>query len=131
MRRFIISILALATAVVAVAQSPEAIREAIRKYPNLALPTYSTYPSVPLGEIAPTPDGFEPFYFSLVGRHGSRYDQTGSRFNKALSVFRKADSLGILTEDGKQLHGASTLHWLREHAKCICPAIAVSLLSQY
>ena len=104
MRRAYTLILLLLLSLSALAQSPEAIREAIRKYPNLALPTYSTYPSVPLGEIAPTPEGFEPFYFSLVGRHGSRYDQTGSRFNKALSVFRKADSLGILTEDGKHLY---------------------------
>lgn len=88
----------------AVAQTPEAVRESIRKYPNLALPTYSTYPSIPLGEIAATPDGFEPFYFSLVGRHGSRYDQSGKSFRKALSVFRKADSLGILTEQGKHLY---------------------------
>ena len=37
----------------------------------------------------------------------------------------------FLTEYGKQLHGASTLHWLREHARCICPTIAVSVLGQY
>ena len=88
----------------AVAQTPEAVRESIRKYPNLALPTYSTYPSIPLGEIAATPDGFEPFYFSLVGRHGSRYDQSERRFKSALSIYRKADSLGILTEQGKHLY---------------------------
>lgn len=97
---FILLLLSLS----AVAQTPEAVRESIRKYPNLALPTYSTYPSIPLGEIAATPDGFEPFYFSLVGRHGSRYDQSGKSFRKALSVFRKADSLGILTEQGKHLY---------------------------
>ena len=88
----------------ALAQSPEAIRESLRKNPNLALPTYSTYPSVPLGEIAAAPEGFEPFYFSLVGRHGSRYDQTERRFKTILSVYRKADSLGILTEQGKHLY---------------------------
>ena len=88
----------------ALAQSPEAVRESIRKYPNLAMPTYSTYPSVPLGEIATAPEGFEPFYFSLVGRHGSRYDQSERRFKSALSIYRKADSLGILTEQGKHLY---------------------------
>lgn len=88
----------------ALAQTPEAVRESIRKYPNLAMPTYSTYPSVPLGEIATAPEGFEPFYFSLVGRHGSRYDQSERRFKSALSIYRKADSLGILTEQGKHLY---------------------------
>lgn len=92
----------------ALAQTPEAVRESIRKYPNLAMPTYSTYPSVPLGEIAAAPEGFEPFYFSLVGRHGSRYDQSERRFKSALSIYRKADSLGILTEQGKHLYSHIT-----------------------
>ena len=104
MRRTKVLILLFLLSFTALAQTPEAVRESIRKYPNLALPTYSTYPSVPLGEIAAAPEGFEPFYFSLVGRHGSRYDQSGKSFRKALSVFRKADSLGILTEQGKHLY---------------------------
>ena len=104
MKRFFFLITALAAVVITTAQTPDAVRESIRKYPNLALPTYSTYPSIPLGEIATAPEGFEPFYFSLVGRHGSRYDQSGKSFRKALSVFSKADSLGILTEQGKHLY---------------------------
>ena len=104
MKRFFFLITALAAVVITTAQTPDAVRESIRKYPNLALPTYSTYPSIPLGEIATAPEGFEPFYFTLVGRHGSRYDQSGKSFRKALSVFRKADSLGILTEQGKHLY---------------------------
>lgn len=104
MKRFFLLLTALAAVVIATAQTPEMVRESIRKYPNLALPTYSTYPSVPLGEIAATPEGFEPFYFSLVGRHGSRYDQSERRFKSILSVYHKADSLGILTEQGKHLY---------------------------
>ena len=104
MKRFFLLLSALAAVVIATAQSPDAVLESISKYPNLALPTYSTYPSVPLGEIAAAPEGFEPFYFSLVGRHGSRYDQSERRFKSILSVYRKADSLGILTEQGKHLY---------------------------
>ena len=104
MKRFFLLLSALAAVVIATAQTPEAVRESISKYPNLALPTYSTYPSVPLGEIAAAPEGFEPFYFSLVGRHGSRYDQSDSRFKKICSVFRKADEMGILTDEGKHLY---------------------------
>lgn len=102
--RFFSLIFLLLLSLSALAQSPEAVLESIRKHPNLALPTYSTYPSIPLGEIAAAPEGFEPFYFSLVGRHGSRYDQSERRFKSALSVYRKADSLGILTEQGKHLY---------------------------
>jgi hypothetical protein len=73
----------------------------------------STYPSVPLGEIAAAPEGFEPFYFTLVGRHGSRYEQKGSRFNKVSATLDKAHELGILTKDGELL---------RECAKAIAEA---------
>ena len=104
MKRFFLLLSALAAVVIATAQSPEAVLESIRKNPNLALPTYSTYPSIPLGEIAAAPEGFEPFYFTLVGRHGSRYDRSERRFKSILSVYRKADSLGILTEQGKHLY---------------------------
>ena len=104
MKRFFLLLSALAAVVIATAQSPEDVLESIRKNPNLALPTYSTYPSVPLGEIEAAPEGFEPFYFTLVGRHGSRYDQSERRFKSILSVYRKADSLGILTEQGKHLY---------------------------
>ena len=103
MRRITTFIIALLLSVVAFAQSPEAVLESIRKYPNLAITVGSTYPSVPLGEIAAAPEGFEPFYFSLTGRHGSRYELTDKTFKKALEILNNADSLGILTKDGKLL----------------------------
>ncbi len=103
MKRFVSILAGLLVVFTLSAQSPEAILESVRKYPNLAFPTGSTYPSIPLGEIAPTPEGFEPFYFSLTGRHGSRYELSDNSFKKALNNFKTADSLGILTDDGKLL----------------------------
>ena len=87
----------------AAAQSPEAIRESFRKYPNLGASVCSPYPSVPPTELADAPKGFKPFYFSLVGRHGSRYAQKSGHFREVVKVFNKADSLGVLTPDGKLL----------------------------
>ena len=104
MRRITTFILALLLSAVAFAQTPEAVLESISKYPNLAYPEASIYPGVPFGEIAAAPKGFEPFYFSLVGRHGSRYERSDKYFKRALGVFDKASELGILTEDGKRLH---------------------------
>ena len=104
MRRITSLILALLLSVATFAQSPEAVLESISKYPNLAYPEASVYPGVPFGKIAATPKGFEPFYFSLVGRHGSRYERSDKYFSRALGVFDKANELGILTEDGKRLH---------------------------
>lgn len=103
LRRFFILSALTFLSLAAMAQSPEAILESIRKYPNIGICVGSTYPGVPFTELAATPEGFEPFYFSLVGRHGSRYEQSDSRFRKVATAFNKADSLGILTAEGKAL----------------------------
>ena len=104
MRRFTTLILALLVSLAALAQTPKEVLEAIRKYPNLAFPVASTYPGIPFGEIEKAPEGFEPFYFSLVGRHGSRYEQNDKPMRIAMDFMRKADSLNILTPDGKLLY---------------------------
>lgn len=111
MKRFFLLLIALVAVVVATAQTPDAVRESIRKYPNLAATVHSPYPSVPFTKLADAPEGFEPFYFSLVGRHGSRYEQSESRFRKAATAFNKADSLGILTEEGKALCKRLNIIW--------------------
>ena len=103
LRRLSLFLTIVVLAFSAVAQTPEAIRASLAKYPNLAYPVASTYPSVPLGKIATAPEGFEPFYFTIVGRHGSRYEQKGSRFNKLCATLDKAHELGILTKDGELL----------------------------
>ena len=90
-------------ALAASAQSPEAIRESIRKYPNLGATVCTPYPSAPNTTLADAPKGFKPFYFSLVGRHGSRYAQKHGHFCEVVTVFNRADSLGILTPDGRLL----------------------------
>ena len=104
MRRFTTLILVLLLSVATFAQSPETVLKSISKYPNLAYPEASVYPGMPFGEIAAAPEGYEPFYFSLVGRHGSRYERSDKYFRRALKVLDKASELGILTEDGKLLH---------------------------
>ena len=104
MKRFISILAGLLVVFTLSAQSPEAVLESIRKYPNLAHAVASPYPSLPLGEIAKAPKGFKPFYFSLTGRHGSRYELSDKASRRALAIFDKAAELGILTEDGKLLH---------------------------
>ncbi len=47
------------------------------------------------------PEGYEPFYISHIGRHGSRYHSSDKSFDALAVMFMKADSLGILTEKGK------------------------------
>ena len=104
MKRLLFLAITLAFALSAGAQTPEAVLESISKYPNHAYPEAAVYPGAPAEGVAVAPEGYEPFYFSLVGRHGSRYERSDKYFKRALGVFNKASELGILTEDGKLLH---------------------------
>ena len=105
MKRFITLALSLLVAATLFAQSPEAVLKSIEQYPNHAVTIGSTYPSIPLGEVANAPKGFKPFYFSMVGRHGSRYETEKHLIcYDLLKIYDKADKLGILTADGKALH---------------------------
>ncbi len=105
MKRILTLLLSLLVVVATFAQSPEAVLKSIEDYPNLAISIGSTYPSIPLGEVAKAPKGFKPFYFSMVGRHGSRYEiEKNMICYDLLEIYDKADKLGILTAEGKALH---------------------------
>jgi len=51
----------------------------------------------------PAPKGFKPFYISHYGRHGSRYEQNSTFARRAQEGFAHLDSLGLLTQAGKDL----------------------------
>ena len=56
------------------------------------------------GEVAKNPPtGYKAFYISHIGRHGSRYPVNQAYVGNGLQPLRKADSLGLLTADGKRL----------------------------
>ncbi len=103
MRPLLTLIFSLFITSVAFAQSPEAIREIIRKNPNFALSTVTTYQNVPLGAVAPAPKGYKPFYFSMVSRHGSRYELRDTTFMHPTEVYNRAAELGILTPLGEEV----------------------------
>lgn len=52
---------------------------------------------------SPAPEGYEPFYISHYGRHGSRYHSSTSTTDKVLAKLERAESNGLLTVDGKEL----------------------------
>ena len=49
------------------------------------------------------PRGYKPFYISHYGRHGTRSESSGDSYLYVITRLEKADSLGILTEEGKSL----------------------------
>ncbi len=51
----------------------------------------------------PAPEGYTPFYISHVARHGSRYNTNERELRSLLTPLHKCDSMGILTDLGKDL----------------------------
>lgn len=62
---------------------------------------YYAYPT-PSGKSTAAPDGFEPFYISHYGRHGSRYMIDAVDAKEVRDVLRSADEDGKLTKLGKE-----------------------------
>lgn len=77
-------------------------RQEIKENPNLAANNYRDYP-VPTKKLTPSPSGYEPFYISHYGRHGSRWLIGKNAFNKPYYTLAHADSLGKLTPRGKEV----------------------------
>lgn len=77
-------------------------REQLLANPRGTAAHYTTYPdSVP--PQTPPPTGYEPFYLSHYGRHGSRYHVSESAYAQALRPLQKAHEQGLLTELGESL----------------------------
>lgn len=69
---------------------------------NLAASNYLAYPG-PKSKLTPAPKGYTPFYISHYGRHGSRYQIGKGDYNRPYLILAHADSLGKLTDKGKEL----------------------------
>ena len=77
-------------------------RSDIKANVNLAASNYLAYPG-PQKKLSPAPAGYEPFYISHYGRHGSRYTIGKDSYNIPYFTLLKADSLGKLTPRGKEV----------------------------
>ena len=63
---------------------------------------YYAYPT-PTAKYTKAPAGYKPFYISHYGRHGSRFHQPADHYHELYNTLAKADSLGKLTDLGKNL----------------------------
>ncbi|MBE6212329.1 MAG: hypothetical protein E7129_04230 [Rikenellaceae bacterium] len=101
MKRFLLILSALCIATFAFAQTS---REEIDTHPHLAISTHSTYAgSYYFEPIAEAPKGYEPFYISHYGRHGSRYEANGRYSAELVEAFDFAEKNGLLTAKGKEV----------------------------
>lgn len=86
--------------IVAVAQNSadEYLKDDIERYAGI----YHSY-ETPVPDGVKAPKGYKPFYISHLGRHGSRWHASPSRYHRPLEMLRAADRDGVLTEQGKRL----------------------------
>ena len=64
---------------------------------------YFAYPGPLQQTLTPAPAGYEPFYISHYGRHGSRHLISDGDYDRAYKPLLKADSAGMLTPLGKDV----------------------------
>lgn len=82
---------------------------------QLSASNYLAYPGPLQKTLTPAPKGYEPFYLSHYGRHGSRWLIGKRDYQQPVKWLEKADTLGKLTPKGQEvLH---KLRLLRDAAK--------------
>ncbi len=98
LKRLLILAIAAGTTVVAVAQSA---REEIYANPFLSGSNYLDYDrNLPTKALTPAPKGYEPFYLSHYGRHGSRWLLGDGDYMGIIKTLRDAKPKGMLTPAG-------------------------------
>lgn len=79
-------------------------REEISANIYLAGSNYLDYDrQLPTAKLTPSPKGYEPYYMSHYGRHGSRWLISENSYIGPLTTMRNADSQGKLTAKGKEV----------------------------
>ena len=78
-------------------------RKEIFKDINRTGSNYFAYPGPSQKALTPAPAGYEPFYISHYGRHGSRYMTDNKYYVYAIGKLDTAAQLGILTPKGTEV----------------------------
>ena len=100
MKRIFFAMLVACAALTSYAQG---YAELIKANPAMAASNLMNY-HFEKSVYTPAPKGYEEFYISHYGRHGSRYDASDANMTAIWPVMKLADSLGILTEVGKEFY---------------------------
>lgn len=91
--------------------SPGIAKEEIFATPEKSGGVLYAYPCKDIASTTPAPKGYQPFYISHFGRHGSRYLVSDSEYKNVLNLFRAADSCNALTTLGKDVLERLTAIW--------------------
>lgn len=78
-------------------------REELKANKFLAASNYLNYENQLTDKaLTPSPAGYEPFYMSHYGRHGSRFLTSAGTYNEVEEQLKKAEKAGKLTAKGKE-----------------------------
>lgn len=114
MKKIIIT--ALALCLLPMAAAAQAERDEVLADLNKAGSVYYAYP-VGTIEQTPAPKGYEPFYISHYGRHGSRYLIADNDYLWVLQLMRKAAAAGALTPLGSDALARVEKVWLEAEGR--------------
>lgn len=98
MKRIILTLSVLLATAAAWAQNT---KEEIFDDLNKAGAVYYAYPVTSPQPVTAPPKGYEPFYVSHYGRHGSRYLIGDNDYKQMLDLMQKAHDAGVLTPLGE------------------------------
>lgn len=103
MKKNILTIVALLLTVIVFAQKTP--REEIHENLLLCASQYTAYVDPTANDkLTPAPKGYEPFYLSHYGRHGSRWLIEPWQYNEVMDVLERAHQSQALTTTGEQLY---------------------------
>ena len=101
MRRFTLFIAALA---VVLSAGAKIIKKDQMNAENLKKFAGSVYAyEAPTEPLTPAPKGFKPVYLTHFGRHGSRFLDNASNYDRPYNILKEADDAGALTAFGKDV----------------------------
>ena len=103
MKKLFVFVLASSVSLFSFAQTKA--RQEIHDNILLSASNYTAYvdPS-PTEKYTPAPKGYEPFYLTHYGRHGSRWLIGNGEYTEVIDVLRRADEKGKLSVRGKELY---------------------------
>lgn len=96
-------LLATVATLLSTAVNAQSVREEIKNDFNRSASHYTAYiePAADY-HLTPAPKGYEPFYISHYGRHGSRWLIGKGDFTDVIEILSQAERYGKLTADGKK-----------------------------
>ena len=101
MRRFVF--LVGAALLVSLALNAQDAKTLLKENPERLANIHHSYEAPAVITDTPAPEGYEPFYLSHYGRHGSRYHTSMRAVTRVSTILDTLGMMGCLTEEGKAL----------------------------